>query len=174
MISVLIPLQLGAAGWSAAAIAAAFIGAAAVEMVIAPLWGRFSDRRGRRLPLRVALAGGIAATSALALAGRPEIIVALLAVTAVTFAAFWAPAMALLADGAERMGLAQGLGFGLLFAAWGAGNSISAPLAGALADLAGDALPYGLMAFACAVTLAALTRGRNALATPLARVPEGP
>jgi MFS family permease len=173
-IAVLIPLQLGAAGWSAAAIAAAFIGAAAIEMVIAPLWGRFSDRRGRLLPLRVALGGGIAVTSALAVAGRPEVIVPLLVVTAVTFAAFWAPAMALLADGAERMGLAQGLAFGLLNASWGAGNSVSPPLAGALADLAGDALPYGLMALACTITLVVLTRGRNALGTPLARVPESP
>ena len=125
----LVPLELGDAGWSAAAIAAAFIGAAAIETVVAPFWGRFSDRRGRLLPLRIALAGGIVVTSALALADRPWLIVALLVATAVTFGAFWAPAMALLADGAERMGLAQGLAFGLLNASWGAGNSVGPPSA---------------------------------------------
>ena len=172
VISVLVPLELGSAGWSAAAIAAAFIGAAAIEMFVAPFWGRFSDRRGRLLPLRMALAGGIVVTSALALAGRPEVVVALLVATAVTFGAFWAPAMALLADGAERMGLAQGLAFGLLNASWGAGNSVAPPLGGALADAAGDALPYGLMALACALTLVAFSRGRKLFGTPLARVPE--
>ena len=172
VISVLIPLELGDAGWSAAGIAAAFVGAAACETVVAPFWGRFSDRRGRLLPLRLALAGGVVVTSALAFADRPGIIVALLVATAVTFGAFWAPAMALLADGAERVGLAQGLAFGLLNASWGVGNSVSPPLGGALADAAGDALPYGLMALACAFTLVAFSRGRRLLGTPLARVPE--
>ena len=172
VISVLIPLELGDAGWSAAAIAAAFIGAAALETVVAPFWGRFSDRRGRLLPLRIALAGGIVVTSALALADLPWLIVALLVATAVTFGAFWAPAMALLADGAERIGLAQGLAFGLLNASWGAGNAVGPALGGALADAAGDALPYGLMAFACAFTLVAFSRGHRVLGTPLARVPE--
>ncbi len=174
MISVLVPLDLGDAGWSAVAIAAAFIGAAAIEMVVAPLWGRFSDRRGRLLPLRIALAGGVAATLSLAVAGRPGVIVVLLVATAVTFGAFWAPAMALLADGAERIGLAQGLAFGLLNASWGAGNSVGPLVGGALAEVAGDALPYVLMALACALTLVAVTRGRHLLGTPLARVPENP
>jgi MFS family permease len=172
VISVLVPLELGAAGWSAAAIAAAFIASAGIEMVVAPLLGRVSDRRGRLLPLRIALAGGVLVTSTFALADRPAVIVALLVATAVTFGAFWAPAMALLADGAERMGLAQGLAFGLLNASWGAGNSVGPPLGGALADAAGDALPYALMALACALTLVAVSRGRRLLGTPLARVPE--
>ena len=46
VMAVLVPLELGDAGWSAAAIAGLFIGAAAIEMVVAPLLGRFSDRRG--------------------------------------------------------------------------------------------------------------------------------
>jgi MFS family permease len=143
-------------------------------MVVAPVWGRFSDRRGRLLPLRIALGGGMAATLALAVASRPGVIVALLVVTAASFGAFWAPAMALLADGAERIGLAQGLAFGLLNASWGAGNSVGPLLGGALADVGGDALPYVLMALACALTLLAVIRGRRLLGTPLARVPENP
>jgi MFS family permease len=172
VISVLVPLELGDAGWSAAAIAAAFIASAAIEMVVAPLLGRVSDRRGRLLPLRIALTGGVVVTSLFALADRPALIVALLVATAVAFGALWAPAMALLADGADRMGLAQGLAFGLLNASWGLGNSVGPPLGGALADAAGDALPYALMALACALTLVVVTRGRRLLGTPLARVPE--
>ncbi len=172
VISVLVPLDLGDAGWSAAAIAAAFIVSAAIEMVVAPLLGRFSDRRGRLLPLRIALIGSVVVMTAFAFAGRPAVVVVLLVAAAVTFGGFWAPAMALLADGAERIGLALGLAFGLLNASWGVGNAIGPSLGGALADLGGDALPYGIMALACGLTLVAVSRGRRLLGTPLARVPE--
>jgi MFS family permease len=80
--------------------------------------------------------------------------------------------MALLSDAAERIGLAQALGFGLMNAAWGGGNALGPALGGGLADAAGDALPFALMSALCALTLLALTRGRHLLGTPLARVPE--
>lgn len=173
VVAVLVPLELGDAGWSAAAIAAVFIGAATVEMVVAPLLGRFSDRRGRLLPLRMALVAAVFVTAALALADRPAFLVPIVVLGAIVFGAFWAPAMALLSDGAERIGLAQGLAFGLMNAAWGGGNAVGPSLGGALADAAGDALPYALTAFVCALTFLAVTRGRRFLGTPLARVPEG-
>jgi MFS family permease len=174
VVSVLVPLELGDAGWSAAAIAAVFVGAAAVEMVVAPLLGRFSDRVGRLLPLRLALGGAMIVVAGLALAGRPVVIVPLLVAASIVFGAFWAPAMALLSDGAERIGLAQGLGFGLMNAAWGGGNSLGPALGGALADAAGDALPFALMALLCAVTFFGLMRGRRLLGTPVVRVPGNP
>jgi MFS family permease len=174
VVSVLVPLELGDAGWSAAAIAAVFIAAAAVEMVIAPLLGRFSDRRGRLLPLRIALGASIVVVTALALADRPAALVPLVVCASIVFGAFWGPAMALLSDGAERIGLAQGLAFGLMNAAWGGGNSVGPSLGGALADVAGDALPYALMALVCVLTFLAVTRGRRLVGTPLARVPESP
>jgi MFS family permease len=174
VVAVLVPLELGDAGWSAVAIAALFIGAAAIEMVIAPLLGRVSDRRGRLLPLRFALVAAMAVTIGLAVATAPLLIAPLVVAAAIAFGSFWAPAMALLSDAAERIGLAQGLGFGLMNAAWGGGNSVGPALGGALADLAGDALPFALMSGLCGLTLFALTRGRHALGTPLARVPENP
>jgi MFS family permease len=80
--------------------------------------------------------------------------------------------MALLSDGAERVGLAQAIAFGLMNAAWGAGNWVGPSLGGALADAAGDALPYALMALVCLGTLLVVTRGSLA-GTPAVRVPEG-
>jgi MFS family permease len=174
VVSVLVPLELGDAGWGAAAIAAVFIAAAAVEMVVAPLLGRFSDRRGRLLPLRVALGASVFVVTALALADRPAVLVPLVVCASIVFGAFWGPAMALLSDGAERIGLAQGLAFGLMNAAWGGGNSVGPSLGGALADAAGDAFPYALMALVCIVTFLAVSRGRRFVGTPLARVPESP
>jgi MFS family permease len=170
VVGVLVPLDLDRSGWGAAGIAAAFIVAAAIEMVVAPVIGRLSDRSGRMRPLRIALAGAVVVTVAFALSSRPVVLVPVLVFSAITFGAFWAPAMAMLADGAERVGLAQGLAFGLMNAAWGAGNALGPSIGGALADAAGDALPYGLMAAVCGVTLAAAA----ALGTRMVRVPDSP
>jgi MFS family permease len=174
VVAVLVPLELDRGGWSAAAIAALFVGAAAVEMFVAPLLGRFSDRRGRLLPLRLALTGAILVTIGLALAGEPYAIAPLVVAAAIVFGAFWAPAMALLSDGADRIGLAQGLAFGLMNAAWGGGNSLGPALGGGLADVAGDAVPYALMACLCGLTLVVVSRGQALSGTPIARVPESP
>ena len=174
VVAVLVPLELGDAGWSAAAIAGVFIVSAAIEMVVAPLIGRFSDRSGRFLPLRLALVGSILVSLGLALASSPYALAPLVVAAAIAFGAFWAPAMALLSDGADRIGLAQGLGFGLMNAAWGGGNALGPVLGGALADAAGDAVPFALMAGVCAVTLLGVSRGRHLFGTPLARVPENP
>jgi MFS family permease len=169
VVGVLAPLALDEAGWTAAAIAIAWIASAAIEMVIAPLIGRVSDRRGRLLPLRVSLAGAVAVLVAFSVADRPAAVVPVLILSGVTFGAFWAPAMALLADAAERIGLAQGLAFGLMNAAWGAGNAIGPSIGGALADAGGDVLPYSVAALLCAATLVFLLLGTRDL-----RVPESP
>ena len=166
VVGVLAPLALDDAGWSAAAIAVAWVASAAIEMVIAPLIGRVSDRRGRLLPLRISLAGAVAVLIAFALADRPAAIVPVLILSGVTFGAFWAPAMALLSDAAERIGLAQGLAFGLMNAAWGGGNALGQPIGGALADAGGDALPYSLAALLCAATLVFLLVGTRDLRVP--------
>jgi MFS family permease len=170
VVSVLVPLDLDRAGWGAIAIAAVFIVSAAIEMFVAPAIGRVSDRQGRLRPLRVALAASVLVTTSFALSSRPLLIAPTLVATAIVFGAFWAPAMALLADAAERIGLAQGLAFGLMNAAWGAGNSLGPPVGGVLADAAGDALPFTLAALLCMGTLAAVLR----LGTQAIRVPEHP
>jgi MFS family permease len=170
VVGVLAPLALDQAGWTAAAIAVAWIASAAIEMFIAPAIGRVSDRRGRLLPLRVALSGAVVVLIAFSLANRPAAVVPVLILSGITFGAFWAPAMALLSDAADRIGLAQGLAFGLMNAAWGGGNALGPPLGGALADIAGDALPYAIMAALCAFTLV----GSLAVGTQGLRVPENP
>lgn len=173
VLAVLVPLELDSAGWAAAAIAAVWIGSAAVEMVVAPTLGRFSDRRGRLLPVRVALGAAALVASGLALADRPAVLVPLVVAASIAFGAFWAPAMAMLSDAADRIGLAQGLAFGLMNAAWGAGNTAGPAIGGALADAVGDALPYALMAALCATTLLGLRRLAAAGSRP-AGVPETP
>jgi MFS family permease len=168
VVGVLIPLKLDEAGWSATAIAIAWVASAAIEMVLAPLIGRVSDRRGRLLPLRVALMGAIAVLVGFAFASRPGVVVPILIASGITFGAFWAPAMALLTDAADRIGLAQGLAFGLMNVAWGAGNAFGPAIGGALADAAGDAVPFLIMAAFCFATLVSL----GVAGTRRIRVPE--
>jgi MFS family permease len=170
IVGVLVPLELDRAGWTAAAIAVAWISSAAIEMFLAPVIGRVSDRHGRLLPLRVALAGAVGVLVAFSLADSPAAIVPILILSGITFGAFWAPAMALLADAAERIGLAQGLAFGLMNVAWGSGNALGPVIGGALADAWGDALPYALAAVVCGATLLFLLR----VGTRDLRVPETP
>jgi MFS family permease len=144
-LDVLVPLLFDDAGYGALAIAAVFVAAGAVEVVVNPVVGRISDRRGRLLPVRVALAASIVAV--------------LVVAASVTFGGFYTPGMALVADRAERAGLSQGIGFGVTNTAWAVGALIGPALGGALAEAFGDPVPYLLAAALCAVTLLAARRG---------------
>jgi MFS family permease len=172
---VLVPLRLDELGWGAVAIASIFVAGAALEAVLAPALGRFSDRRGRLLPIRVALVSSAAVSIALAWAGQAALIVALVLVASLAYGAFYAPSMALVSDGAERAGLAQGLAFGLMNACWATGNAAGPAVGGALADVAGDALPFLLLSGVCLATLAYARprRIQAAYAISSSRLPSG-
>jgi MFS family permease len=172
---VLLPLRLDGLGWGAVAIGALFVAGAALEAVLAPLLGRFSDRRGRLLPIRAALVSSAVCSVALAWAGQAALIVVLVLAASLAYGAFYAPSMALVSDGAERAGLAQGLAFGLMNACWAMGNAAGPAAGGALADAAGDALPFLLLAAICVATLALARPGRvqAAYAMNSSRLPSG-
>jgi MFS family permease len=155
MLAVLVPLRLGELGWGAVAIGALFIAAASIETVLAPLLGRVSDRRGRLPLIRLALLGSGIVSAGLALAGHAAVIGALVIAASFTYGAFFAPAMALISQGADRAGLAQGLAFGLMNAGWAIGNAVGPAASGLLAELVGDALPFLLGAVICLLTLVA-------------------
>lgn len=163
MLAVLAPLQLGSSGFGSLAIGAVFVSGAALEATLGPLLGRVSDRRGRRGPLQAALVASTVVSLGLAWAARPALVVVLVIAAAVSYGAFWAPAMALLADGAEQLGLPQGVAFGFMNAAWAGGNVAGPALGGVLAEVAGDVLPFGLAAGVCLATFAAVRR-RSTLA----------
>jgi MFS family permease len=156
---VLTPLRLDDFGVGAGGVAAVFLAAAAVEATASPLVGRLSDRRGRLLPLRIGLAGIVVACLVLP---HPDTAVALGAavVAAAAIAGMlWAPAMALLSDGAELSGLPQGVAFGLINLAWGGGQVGGSAGGAALADATTDAVPYTVLAVLAAGTLGLLVLG---------------
>jgi MFS family permease len=157
VLSVLVPLKLHAGGWGAVAIGAVFLVTAGVETVLNPLLGHFTDRRGRLLPVRLALVGSIVVSLAFAWADSAPLVAALVLVAGIVYGAFYTPGMTLLTDAAERRGIAAGLAFGAMNGAWAAGNVVGPALGGWLADVAGDSLPYLLLAALCLATLAATT-----------------
>jgi len=160
LIVVLVPLRLDAGGWSALAIGAVFLGGGLLETAVNPLLGRFSDRHGRVLPIRAALAGSVVVAIGLAAARDPVAVTVLAVLAALAFGGFYTPGMALVSDRAESVGLAQGLGFGIMNTAWAAGNMTGPSAGGALAEAGGDAVPYLLAAGLCALTLLASFRIR--------------
>ncbi len=166
---VLVPLTLDDAGFGAFAIGLVFLGSGLAETVANPLLGQFSDRRGRLLPIRLALAASVLVAAAFAFASRPALVVALVALAAISFGGFYTPGMALVSDRAESIGLAQGLGFGIMNTAWALGNMTGPVAGGAVAAVAGDALPYLLVSGLCLVTLAATFREPESARAPSAR-----
>jgi MFS family permease len=165
---VLVPLQLNRHGWGSIAIGALFLATTALETVLNPMLGRLTDRHGRMRPVRVALVGSILVSLALAAATQPAVIAPIVLVAGIAYGAFYTPGLALISDGAERAGVAQGLAFGLMNACWGVGALIGPAVGGALADVAGDSVPYLILAGICFATYVA-TRVRTA--EPLGDLP---
>jgi MFS family permease len=155
VLDVLAPLRLHAFGWGGVAIGGLFLAAAALEMILNPLLGRFTDRRGALLPVRLALLGSIVLSLALAWAGKEALVAVLVVAAGIAYGGFYTPGMALVSDRAEQRGIAHALVFGVMNGAWAAGNVVGPALGGWLADLAGDSLPYLLLAAMCALTLVA-------------------
>ena len=155
VVAVLVPLTLHAAGWGGVAIGAVFLATAGVEVVLNPLLGRFSDTRGLLVPIRLALFGSVVVSIAFALVDSAPAVAALVLIAGITYGAFYTPGMALLTDAAERRHIAPALAFGAMNGAWAAGNVVGPALGGSLAEVAGDSLPYLLLAVVCLLSFAA-------------------
>jgi MFS family permease len=160
VLSTLAPLHLAAAGWGAAAIAVVFVVSACVETVISPVAGRVLDRRGVLFPVSVALTAAVPVSVGLAFGPRPLAYVPLIVLAGGAYGALFTPAFALIAEGAERSRLAQGMAFGLMNAAWAMGALIGPVAGGAVAAATGDVVPYLVSAGFCAVALAAVRRAQ--------------
>jgi MFS family permease len=158
VLSVLAPLHLSAVGWGSAAIGAVWLVGAAIETAQAPFTGRLSDRRGALVPVRWALGAGVVTSLALVLDLSPGGYAVLVVAASTAYGVLFTPAFALIADGAERAGLAQGMAFGMMNAAWALGAMAGPAAGGAIAGATGEELPFALSALACAAGLWAVSR----------------
>jgi MFS family permease len=155
-LSVLGPLRLDALGASAAAIGATWLLAAALEAIVSPLAGRFSDRRGRLAPMLGGLAGGAVAFALLPWPDSVALLAALVVLGTPAIGLLWAPSMAMLSDGAEAVGLEQGLAFGLMNLTWATGQTLGDVGGSSLGEAAGDTVAYLVLSAVCIVVFLTL------------------
>jgi MFS family permease len=155
-LNVLAPLRLSALGLSTVAIGATWLIAALFEALMAPAIGRYSDRRGRLVPLRAGLLAAGLATATLPWIGVGWLLAGGVVVLSIAAGAFWSPAMSLLADRAEEIGLDYAYGFALINLAWAPGAAAGAAVGGAVARATSDAVVYLALSVLCIGTLVTL------------------
>jgi MFS family permease len=160
-LGVLAPLRLSDLGFGAAAIAATFLVAAALESVNNVMLGRISDRRGPLVPIRVGLAASIVVAALLPWPDSRFTLAFLVVAAGVAFGTFFTPGMTLLTNEAEEHGLDYGYAFALVTLAWAPGQTGGAALGGAIAQATRDAVPYLALAAVCVLTLLALWKSAS-------------
>ena len=167
---VLAPLRLAGLGATAILIAGTFLAASAIEGALSPLAGRLADRRSPVAPITISLVAAAAVSAMAPMLGTVRLLVLVLVVGMPAFGALFAPAMALLSEGAHHEKLDQGLAFGLGNLAWASGQAVAAAGSGALAQATSDQVPYSLLAAACLLTLAVVWIGSSERRAAVARV----
>ncbi len=140
-VEVLVPLQIDDLGGGHGLIAGGFIVGAALEGILAPLVGRYSDRVGRRGPFMVGLGISAVAMATLAVGQPMAVVIAGLMLTALGGGICFTPALTMLSEIAEDSRLHQGFAAGLSNMAWAAGQVIGGLAGGGVASLAGNAVP---------------------------------
>ncbi len=155
-LSVLGPLRLDELGAGAAAIGATWLLAAGFEAIASPLAGRFSDRRGRMAPMLAGLAGGAVTFALLPWPNTALVLAILIVIGTPAIGLLWAPSMAMLSDGADAVGLEQGLAFGLMNLTWATGQALGDVGGSSLGQAAGDEVAYLLLSAMCVAVFVAL------------------
>jgi MFS family permease len=162
-VEVLVPLQIADLDGGHALIAAGFIAGAALEAVLAPLAGRYSDRAGRRAPFMVGLAICAVAMAAIAIGQQLSIVMTGLILTSLGGGICFTPALTMLSDRAESSRLHQGFAAGLSNMAWAAGQVVGGLAGGGAASVAGNAAPSVAI---IALLLGTVAYASQALASP--------
>jgi predicted MFS family arabinose efflux permease len=160
-ISVLAPLQQHRLGAGAGEIAATFGIAAAVGILVRPMFGRWSDRQGPLRPIRLGLLASFPVVLAVPWLesrwGASLLVIAALVMTGV----LWAPLMVMLSDACTAAGVGQVMAVAIMNLAWPPGNVLGSAGGAAIAQLAGQRWAYATMAAALLVGFLALARGRE-------------
>jgi MFS family permease len=156
--SVLAPLQLSRLGWGSGGIVVTYVVAACIGVIVRPAVGKLTDRRGRIQTMRPILLASVALSLILPWAKNALLLSVLLVFAVSTFGLLWGPAMAYASDAYERARVPQVLGFGLMNVTGGAGLVIGSAAGGSIAEYAGDAAAYAVVATICLMTFTVLRR----------------
>ena len=161
VVTVLAPLRLADLRWGAGGIAALFLFSAGAQVLLNPLLGRWSDKRGARLPLELGLALSAAGSVALAAeTGRWSYGVIAFCAN-VAFGLIVTPGIALLSEAATRLELGFAAGFAIMNLAWPPGQLIGSAIGGLVAELASDSVVWLVTAALCVAALVAVALPRR-------------
>ncbi len=156
-LSTLLPLRLSHIGASGIVIGITFVLASVLSTLVAPMVGRVTDRRGAGVPLCV----GLLTTAALVLLmPLPHTVVLLAALSVITvggpLTAYTIPAMSLITESAERIGLALIVSTMMFNIAWAIGETVGAPAAASISQATADAVPLLALAVIMVATFGAV------------------
>jgi MFS family permease len=140
-VEVLVPLRIDELGGGHAVIAGGFIAAAALEAILAPVAGRYSDRVGRRIPFVIGMSICACGMVGIAVAGALGSVLGMLILGSLGAGLSVAPALATLSELADASRLHQGFAAGLSNMAWAAGQAVGALAGGGIASATGYAVP---------------------------------
>jgi MFS family permease len=166
VLNVLAPLRLDELGASGLAVGAVFLVAAAIEAFASRYFGKVSDRHGRMYPIRIGLAAAAVLAVLLPLPAQVLAVAAGVVAVVLALAFLWAPAMALLSDAAEAIGLDQGFAVALVNLAWAGGQVLGGSSGAAIAEASSDWVPYAAVAALFAITFAVVSIGRGRAVAP--------
>ncbi len=169
--TLLVPLRLSELGLGGLAIGGIFLAAVALEACTSPIAGRMADRRGSIFPLSIGLAASAVGAAVLPWPQGAALLGVVVVLCSAAFGVFWVPAMAMLADAAERIDLHPAWAFALMNLAWAPAQTLGSAGGGAIARATSDAVPYLLLSAACILTFPVLRRMAVARSTlePLGR-----
>jgi MFS family permease len=171
----LIPLRLARFGASGVAVGATFLIASLISTQVAIPIGRLVDRRGAGLPLCV----GLTMTAVLmAVLPLPHTALGLAILSTIALGgpltAYTIPAMSVITEASERVGVPLVMATMLLNLAWAFGETLGAPAAASISQATSDAVPLLILSAIMVLTLFPVIRARLVAAQPAPSLPSEP
>ncbi|MGZ4193663.1 MAG: MFS transporter [Solirubrobacteraceae bacterium] len=159
--SALLPLRMAHFGAPSVMIGAVFLVASLISMTVSAPIGRAVDRRGAALPLCI----GLTLTAILmAILPLPHtwVLLAIVSVVALggPLTAYTIPALTVITDASERLGIPLAVATMMLNLAWAVGEVIGAPAAANLSQATTDAIPLLALSAIMVLTLRPVIRAR--------------
>jgi MFS family permease len=165
--STLLPLRLARFGAHSIVVGAVFLLASLMSMAVAGPIGRTVDRRGAGLPL---CAGLVLTAVLMAVLPLPHSAVPLAIVSVIALGgpltAYTIPALTVITDTSERLGIPLAVATMMLNLAWAVGEVIGAPAAANVSQATSDAVPLLALSAIMVLTLRPVIRARLTPAQP--------
>jgi DHA1 family multidrug resistance protein-like MFS transporter len=157
-ILVIAPLELHHLGASAGAIAACYGAAALIGVPLKPFVGRWSDKHGRRRPIRVTLVVVLVLLLTVPWIDGLWLALTLISVMLVAISVLTPPILAMLSDASMAAGASQLLAVMLMNIAGAPGSVIGSLGAGLVTQAAGQSVTYVALAILVVVSFVTVSR----------------